>query len=155
MGAQSILALRSWLWEIDRNWEQLGVNEAVKAVRGSTRFHLLFGVSQLFACASNQLDKVPEPAATLGALKFAGTILSHAATCINQAVAQAYARAAAEQKIFSPQNWLKSKGAVSDEQLVAGTVVNVLRGMGSPETRAVIESLVVAADRFSFRWSAD
>jgi hypothetical protein len=98
---------------------------------------------------------VPEPAATAEALKYAGTILNHAATCINQAVGQAHARATAEQRIFSPQNWLKSKGAVSDEQLVAGTVVNVLRGMDTPEIRPIIERLRIPADRFSFRWSAD
>jgi len=81
--------------------------------------------------------------------------LNHAATCINQAVAQAHGRAAAEQRIFSPQNWLKSKGAVSDEQLVAGTVLNVLRDMRVPETEPVIQALKVSPERFSFRWSAD
>jgi hypothetical protein len=155
LSARSTLMLRTWLWEIDQKWSQLSLNEAVKAVRGSTRFHLLFAVSQLCAHASNQPDKVPEPAATVDAVKYSGVILSHAATCINQAVVQAHARAGAEQRIFSPQNWLKSKGAVGDEQLVAGTVLNVLRGMKTPETQAVIDALKVSPEKFSFRWSAD
>jgi hypothetical protein len=69
-------------------------------------------------------------------------------------VEQAVARANADKRIFSPQNWLKSKGSVADEQLVAGTVINVLRGM-RPQTAVMIDSLTIAPERFSFRWSAD
>jgi len=55
--------------------------------------------------------------------------------------------------VFSPQNWLKGKGAVADEQLVAGTIINVLKNMGSAELAPVIASHTVPADKFSFRWS--
>jgi hypothetical protein len=37
------------------------------------------------------------------------------------------AQSAAEGKVFSPQNWLKGKSSVSDEQLVAGTIVSVCK----------------------------
>ena len=57
--------------------------------------------------------------------------------------------------MFSPQNWLKGKGAVSDEQLVAGTIVNVLKGMATPELTPFIASLTIPPDKFSFRWSAE
>jgi hypothetical protein len=136
-------------------WGQLDINEAVKAVKGAARFHLLFVVSQLFAHASNQSDKVPLPAATMPALTHAGMILAQAKQCINQALQQAISQSAAAGKVFSPQNWLKSKGAVNDEQLVAGTIVNVLRGINSPELTPVIMSLTIPADKFSFRWQAD
>jgi hypothetical protein len=58
-------------------------------------------------------------------------------------------------KVFSPQNWLKGKSAVNDEQLVAGTIVNVLKGINTPELAPVIGSLTLPADRFYFRWSAE
>ena len=51
LDSQSMLALKLWLVEIDRSWESLAINEAVKAVRGAARFHMLFTVSQLFARA--------------------------------------------------------------------------------------------------------
>ncbi|WP_437688485.1 AIPR family protein [Sorangium sp. So ce176] len=152
---QSILALRLWLGEIDKNWAQLDINEAVKAVRGAARFHLLFVVSQLVAHASKQADKVPLPASTMGALQFAPMVLAQAKECINQALQQAVTQAATANKVFSPQNWLKGKSAVSDEQLVAGTIVNVLRGVGGPALAPVLASLTVPADKFSFRWSAE
>ena len=138
LDSQSMLALRLWLNAIDKHWPQLDINEAVKAVKGAARFHLLFVVSQLFAHASNQSDKVPLPAATMPALTHAGMILAQAKQCINQALQQAVSQSAAAGKVFSPQNWLKSKGAVNDEQLVAGTIVNVLKGINSPELAPVI-----------------
>ena len=155
LDAQSILALRLWLNEIDAHWSKLDLNEAVKAVKGQARFHMLFIVSQLISCASNQSDKVPSPAATMSALKYAGMVLSQAKQCMNQALQQAVAQSSSSGKVFSPQNWLKSKGAVNDEQLVAGTILNVLKGLSTPELAPVIASVTVPADKFSFRWSAE
>ncbi len=130
---QSILALRLWLGEIDKQWPQLDINEAVKAVKGAARFHMMFIVSQLVAHASNQSDKVPLPAATMEALKYGGMILAQAKQCLNQSLLQAVAQSNAAGKVFSPQNWLKSRGAVSD----------------------VMASISIPADKFSFRWSAE
>jgi len=155
LDAQSILALRLWLQEIDKHWPQLDINEAIKAVKGAARFHLLFVVSQLVAHASNQSDKVPLPVATMGALKYAGMVLAQAKQCLNAAFGQAYSQSTAAGKVFSPQNWLKGRTAVNDEQLVAGTIVNVLTGLNTPEFAPVIASLRVPPDKFSFRWSAD
>jgi AIPR protein len=155
LDAQSILALRLWLAAIDQHWPQLDINESVKAVKGAARFHMLFIVSQLIAHASNQSDKVPLPAATVGALKYGGMILAQAKQCLNQSLQQAMIQGSGAGKVFSPQNWLKSRAAVNDEQLVAGTIVNVLKGLSTPELGPVIESLSIPGDRFAFRWSAE
>lgn len=155
LDGQSMLALRLWMAEIDKHWAQLDINEAIKAVKGAARFHMLFVISQLVAHASNQSDKVPLPAATMGALKYAGMVLAQAKQCLNQALQQAITQSNAAGKVFSPQNWLKGKSAVNDEQLVAGTIVSVLKGMATPELTPFIASLSLPADKFSFRWSAD
>ncbi len=155
LDTQSVLALRLWLGEIDKHWAQLDINEAIKAVKGAARFHLLFVVSQLVAHASNQSDKVPLPAATIGALQYAGMVLAQAKQCLNQALIQAVAQSSSAGRVFSPQNWLKGKSAVNDEQLVAGTIVNVLKGLITPELAPVIASLTIPPDQFSFRWSAE
>ncbi len=155
LDAQSILALRLWLGEIDKHWVNLDLNGAIKAVKGAARFHMLFVISQLVAHASNQSDKVPFPAATLGALQYSGLILAQAKGCMNQALQHALSQSQAAGKVFSPQNWLKGKSSVVDEQLVAGTIINVLKNMDARELAPVIASLQVPADRFSFRWVAD
>jgi hypothetical protein len=155
LDAQSMLALRLWLGEIDKHWQQLDINEAIKAVKGAARFHMLFVVSQLIAHASSQSDKVPLPAATIPALRYAGMVLAQAKQCLNQALQQAVSQSTAAGKVFSPQNWLKGKAAVNDEQLVAGTILSVLKGIATPELTPVIASLTIPADKFSFRWSAE
>jgi len=150
-----MLALRLWLAEIDKHWPQLDINEAIKAVKGAARYHMLFIVSQLVSHASNQSDKVPLPAATMGALQHSGMVLAQAKQCVNQALQQALAQSNAAGKVFSPQNWLKGKSAVNDEQLVAGTILSVLKGINTPELAPIIASLTIPADKFSFRWSAE
>jgi hypothetical protein len=154
LDSQSMLALKLWLVEIDKSWEALAINEAVKAVKGAARFHLLFTVSQLFAHASDKSDSVPLPSATISSLKFAGQILNQAKQCINQALQQAVMESKLSGKIFSPQNWLKSGQAVNHEQLVAGTIVNVLKGMEMGEV-GFINSLSLPPTEFVQRWSAE
>jgi hypothetical protein len=157
LDAQSILALRLWLNEIDKHWDKLDINDAVKAVKGAARFHMLFIVSQLVAHASNQADKVPLPSATMPALPYAGMVLAQAKQCLNRALQQAITQANTAGKVFSPQNWLKGKGSVNDEQLVAGSIVDVLKGLMTmtPELAPLITSITIPADKFSFRWSAE
>lgn len=155
LDAQSILALRLWLNEIDKHWEKLDINPAVKAVKGAARFHMLFIVSQLVAHASNQSDKVPLPSATMAALPYAGMVLAQAKQCLNRALHQAITQANAAGKVFSPQNWLKGKASVNDEQLVAGSIIDVLKGLMTAELAPFITSITVPADKFSFRWSAE
>jgi hypothetical protein len=82
-------------------------------------------------------------------------ILGQAQQCLNQALNQAIGQSVAAGRVFSPQNWLKSRGAVSDEQLVAGTIVSVLRGLNSPDLAPMLSSLTLPPDKFSFRWSAE
>lgn len=155
LDAESILVLRLWMGEIDKYWNQLDLNDAIKAVKGAARYHMLFVVSQLVAHASNHSDKVPQPAATTEAIKHAGMVLAQAKQCMNQALQQAISQSNAAGKVFSPQNWLKGKTSVNDEQLVAGTIVSVLKGINTPELAPVINSLVIPADKFSFRWAAE
>lgn len=152
---ESMLVLKLWLNEIDKNWEALDINEAVKAVKGAARFHVLFAISQMFSHVSNQSDKVVSPAATKAALQYSGLILGNAKACINQALQHAHTQSQAAGKIFSPQNWLKGKSSVSDEQLVAGTIANVVCNMATPDQKPYVDSMKTAADHFSFRWSAD
>jgi hypothetical protein len=81
--------------------------------------------------------------------------LAQAKQCLNQALQQAVTHSAAEGKVFSPQNWLKGKSAVNNEQLVAGTIVSVLKGLATPDMAPFISSLTIPPDKFSFLWSAE
>jgi hypothetical protein len=56
-------------------------------------------------------------------------------------------------KIFSPQNWLKSKASVQGESLVAGTVASMLPGF--PNGQQILELIHAPMEEFSPRWSAE
>jgi hypothetical protein len=149
----SILALQTWMNVIETSWQNLALNDALKAGKSYVRFHLLYAVSSLIAHASGQGDKVPYPSATLQmAQQYANDILPLAANCLNKALENAITDAQFAGRVFSPQNWAKSRGSVQGETLVASTIAGMLAGIGG---QAMVEKLKIPADRFGLRWSAE
>ena len=89
----------------------------------------------------------------MGALRYASMILAQAKQCLNQALLQAVSQSTAAGKVFSPQNWFKSRSSVDAETLAAGMGVAMLRGMrGGQET---INGMKLGPESFGLRWSAD
>jgi hypothetical protein len=149
----SILALQSWLGAIESAWQNLALNDALKAGKSYARFHVLYAVSSLIAYASKQGDKVAWPSATLEkAERYATNILTLAVNCVNQAMEGALKEAQLSGRVFSSQNWAKSLASVNAETLVASTITGMLPGIGGS---AMVEKLAVGAEHFGLRWSAD
>ena len=150
----SILALKTWLSGIDKSWANLPLNDALKAGRSYIRLHLLYAVSALIAQASGQGDKVPVPAATLAmAQTAANEVLFTGANCLNGALDQALRDAQASGKVFSPQNWFKSRASVQSENLVVGTTIDTMRMLSGGQE--AVEKLKIAPADFELRWSAE
>jgi hypothetical protein len=151
-----LLALHQWSLHIERRWKEgnLGLNEALEATPSYSKSQLLFAIETCFAVASNQLDKVPMPSATVAVLNGGpDALITMAANCFNSALDAAVAEYQERGKIFSPQNWLKAK----DSLLKIQTAVRMYMGMignvpGGPELK---RSLVIPADNFTLRWAAD
>jgi hypothetical protein len=94
------------------------------------------------------------PSATTGVLN-AGpdAVITMAANCFNSGLDAAVNEYQERGRIFSPQNWLKAK----DSLLKVQTGVRMYLGMignvpGGPELK---RSLVIPAEKFTLRWSAD
>jgi hypothetical protein len=150
---ESMLALHMWMTSIEKAWPNLPLQDALKAGKSYMRFHVLFAVSVLVACASGQGDKVPKPSATLRLAEAApNDVLPHAVNCVNQAMNQALVDAQASGRVFSPQNWAKNRASVQAEMLVASTIIGTISGL---DMKPVLERMRVPADRFELRWSAD
>lgn len=149
----SILALQTWLNNIDKAWPNLALNDALKAGKSYVRFHVLHAISSLIAYASGQGDKVPHPSATLQiGQQSAGDILPLAVNCVNKAMESAITEAQAAGRVFSPQNWCKNRSSVQSEALVASTMIGMLPGIGA---QAMIEKLKIPSTQFGLRWSAE
>jgi hypothetical protein len=77
---ESVLALQTWLNAIDEAWQNLTMNDVLKAGRSFVKYHLLFSVSALIPHVNGQPQNVPEPSYTLRAAGHPGEVLPLAAT---------------------------------------------------------------------------
>jgi hypothetical protein len=152
----SVLALKKWDTLILEHWNNLTLDDVLKASKSYVRYHILFSISSLIAYSNNQGDKVPYPSATLKIVEqFGKEILPFAATCLNQALKSANQQSQISNKIFSPHNWLKKNESVLSQSLVASTIVGMMDGMNSLGGRNIKEILKLSADKFELRWKAE
>ena len=150
---EAILALQTWMNALEAAWTNLPLNDALKAGKSYTRFHLLYAISTLIAHASGQGDKVPLPAATLTiAQQYANDMLPLAVNCTNKALENALTQAHLADRVFSPQNWAKNQSSFQDESLVASTIIGMMPDIGA---QALVDKLKIPAHAFGLRWSAE
>ena len=148
-----ICGLMFWYHEIESKWDSgLPLNEALLASPSYSKFHLFYTIQLFFSAASNQLDKVPAPSATI-AFPDHDALIGFAANCYNSALEMGMAEYSEKGKIFSPQNWLKAK----DSLLKLSASVNMFMGFmsGMPGGTAMKKALVLPANQFGMRWVAE
>jgi len=150
----SMLALQKWLKIINKNWENLGLNETLEALRSYARYHMLYIVSMIIANANGQEDKVPFPSKTLQIPEdVKNQILQNAVNYFNMAFEQAYDQAVSSNKVFSPQNWLKKKESIQLENFATKTVVTMLKS--SSIKTEFLNALKLQSENFDLRWTAE
>jgi hypothetical protein len=142
-----------WLNAIEEAFSNLALNDVLKAGKSHVKYHILFSVSAIIARVNRETQNVVEPRFTLEAAKRAGEILPLAANCLENALQSAVTNAQMNNRVFSPQNWLKSIQSVQGQMLVAGTVAGMLPQM--PNSSALLGVMKAPLDGFHPRWSAD
>jgi hypothetical protein len=107
-----------------------------------------------FCAASKQLDKIPAPSATMSAFTAcAEAIVANAAVGFENAFQSARQEYEASNRVFSPQNWLKSKDSLTKIQASVSMLINMLQNMpGGPELKT---TLTLKPELFGLRWSSD
>jgi hypothetical protein len=148
-----VAGLSFWSQRIENKWDSgLPLNEALLASPSYSKFHLFYTVQLFFSAASNQLDKVPAPSATVS-FPDPDALIVFAANCYNSALDAGMAEYAEKGKIFSPQNWLKAK----DSLLKLSASVNMFMSFMSsmPGGKEMKKALVLPAGRFGLRWAAE
>jgi hypothetical protein len=149
-----IAGLNFWARKIDERWDsgQLPLHETLLASPSYSKFHLFFAVQLFFSAASNQIDKVPAPSATVG-ISDPDALLGLAAGCYNSALDAGKAEYDEKQKIFSPQNWLKAMDSLL--KLKASVRMSMSFIASIPGGTDMRKALALPADRFSLRWVAE
>lgn len=155
---EDILALHTWMKEVNKGWVDSnpnGLNESLLAMKSYARYHQLYAISQCFAIASNQPQKVPKPSASLAKAQegMLERICAMAAACLNAALESAVAEAQTANKVFSPQNWLKSKSCLSG--IGSAIRMQLIMLPSAPGGKELKDSLVLPEKIFDERWAAD
>lgn len=151
-------ALNFWMQEIRKGWtpdNPFGLNQSLLAMRSYAPYHVLYTVSQFFAIASSNSDRVPQPRTTWEqALNkgIAEKVVQMSASCLNVALETAVNEQQSAGRIFSPQNWIKAKGCLRDIKTAVITQLAMLPTFGGKELK---DALTIPKENFEYRWEAD
>lgn len=156
-------ALNEWMKSILACWTQanpLGLNESLLAMKSYAPHHQLYAISMCFAITNNQSDRVPSPSKSLEKAKkrdMTGRIVEIAGLCLNTALQAAANEPQPQNRVFSPQNWIKTKTCLAGINAAIHQYLNMLPIMpGGKEMSAQLKDcLSLAADDFEYRWAAD
>lgn len=156
-------ALNEWMQEILKGWiveNPFGLNESLLAMRAYAPFHQLYAVSMCFGIQSNQSDRALQPSVALEKTLSKGArdqVIQIAASCLNTALEAAANEPQPRNRVFSPQNWIKTKTCLSGINAAIRQYFAMLPSMpgGKDMSKTLKETLTFPADEFEDRWAAD
>jgi len=159
---ENVQALNLWMQEIMKGWTSenpYGLNQTLLAMKSYAPYHQLYAVSMCFAIASKQ-SGVPNPYAcyeNANAHNMIEQIVNIAGVCLNGALDAASNEQQPQNRIFSPQNWIKSKSCLAGINLAIRNYFNVLPSVpgGKEMKQKLEETLTLANQNFEYRWEAD
>lgn len=160
---ENVFALHQWMTEIRRRWDQsnpLGMNESLLAMRAYAPFHHLYAVSLFFCQVSGIGNRVPDPKVTFeqaSKSNFVGQVVDSAGTCLNTALVAAANEPQHSNRVFSPQNWIKTKNCLAGIRQAIAQYFHMLPAMpGATELNQNLRTtLKLQNEQFEDRWAAD
>ena len=160
---ESIHALSTWMKEILKCWVKenpLSLNESLLAMKAYAPFHHLYAISQFFCVSNNMPEGVPNPVVAHGRvsdLDMVDEVVSLAASCLNSALEAAANEPQKGNRVFSPQNWVKTKTCLAGIRAAIRQCLNMLPSMpGGKDMRQRLDSaLSMEPSDFEARWAAD
>ena len=137
-----------------------GINEALLAIKAYGTFHQMYAISVLFCEINKMQDLVPKPSVVVDRLKMSGLmdkVVDLSIQCLNIAFDTAYEDATSNGKVFSAQNWSKSKASLKDTRSQIKQYLLSMRMMpgGKDFLETMTKSLQMPKEAFESRWSAD
>ena len=160
---EDVYALHRWMTEVKKRWEKdnpLGLNESLLAMRAYAPYHHLYAVSLFFRQVNRIGEGVPNPAATFrkaSEANLVGQLVDSAGICLNSALEAAANEPQPTNRVFSPQNWIKTKSCLAGIRQAIGQYFHMLPAMpGAGELNQKLRTaLRMEAAQFEDRWAAD
>lgn len=158
---ENVHSLHQWMQEIKIRWEKdnpLSLNESLLAMRAYAPYHHLYAVSLFFCQVSNVGQRVPNPTRTFqkaSEANLVGQIVDSAGICLNGALEAAANEAQPANRVFSPQNWIKTKTCLAGIRQAVGQYFTMLPAMHRELNENLCVSLKMEDRQFEDRWAAD
>ncbi len=160
---ENIQALHDMYGVVISKWNKenpMALNESLLAMKAYAPYHHLFAISVIFCEINKMPESVPNPAVAIEKLKSSGLldyVVEMAGKCLNSALENASAEASNDDKIFSPQNWIKAKASLKDTRNAIRSSLQMLKLLpeGMEVVKKLSEGLSMDKEDFESRWTAD
>lgn len=158
-----IYALSRWNAELRKRWVKenpLSLNESLLAMKAYAPHHHLYAISLCFCVANNMPEGVPDPIIAYEKAKNANMIsqiVDIAGSCLNSALEAAVHEPQPANRVFSPQNWIKTKTCLAGIRAATRLYFNMLPALpGGKQLKEQLEApLSMDTSDFEARWAAD
>ncbi|MDR1389758.1 MAG: AIPR family protein, partial [Treponema sp.] len=160
---EDALSLNSWMRLVWKRWAKenpLNLNESLLAMRAYAPYHQLYAVSICFSSLNNMPSGVPSPSLAFEKAKesaLSDQIVDIAGSCLNSALEGAANEPQPNNRVFSPQNWIKTKTCLAGIRMAINQYLNMLPSMpgGKELLQRLRSELKMDANEFTERWAAD
>lgn len=138
----------------------MGINESLLAMKSYAPYHHLYTIAVLFSQINSMHDMVPNPQKVLECLRkksIFDEIVDVAGSCLNTAFEAASSYESENNRIFSPQNWIKAKLSLQNiKDAVRGRLDSLKWIPGGKEILSKWQAaMAMSRDDFEARWTAD
>ena len=157
---EDLYALNFWYEKIMSIWTEenpYSINQTLLTMKAYAPYHFLFAVSSIVA-KLNGKDTVPSPYQCLLAAQKSNMVdamLSNVVSCMNQAYDSGEQNAKLKDKIFIPQNWVKSKDSIAAIQNAVNSFVSFLPALDAQKFKTLRDAFAVKPEYFEYRLTAD
>jgi len=155
-------ALNVWMTKIWNKWTKdnpLGLNESLLAMRAYAPYHHLYAISVCFGVSNSMpMESVPDPSVTINRVlegNLIDQIVDLAGRSLSFALESAVNEPQPSNRVFSPQNWIKTKSCLAGIRAAVSQSLNMLPMMNAEIANKIKQSLKMERDQFEARWSAD
>lgn len=159
---EKVQALNEWMGAVWVRWERsnpLALNESLLAMRAYAPYHHLYAISVCFGVVNSMpAESVPNPAVALTRAKdgrITEAVVDLAGRSLNFALESAANEPQANNRVFSPQNWIKTKSCLAGIRAAVSQSLNMLPMMNQELASKIRAGMVMEPSEFEARWSAD
>ncbi|MDY6827599.1 MAG: AIPR family protein [Bacillota bacterium] len=155
-------ALNVWMRAVWQRWSKenpLSLNESLLAMRSYAPYHHLYAISVCFGVSNSMpTESIPNPYIALQKAEendLVGQIVDLAGRSLNFALESAANEPQPANRVFSPQNWIKTKSCLAGIRAAVSQSLMMLPMMDANIADKIKQGLSMQREDFEARWSAD